>query len=61
MENAKVTVIITPRDRYTGTIKCINNLFALTHEPFFLKVLDLGYPEKIKIQIKELLQDKVNY
>lgn len=60
MENAKVTVVITPRDRYTGIIECINNLYEQTPEPFLLKVLDLGYPKALKKQIIKLLENKNN-
>lgn len=60
MKNAQVTVVITPRDRYSGVIECIENLYALTTEPFYLKVLDLAYPKRIKRQLKLLLADKEN-
>ena len=60
MKDVKVTVVITPRDRYSGVIECIENLYALTTEPFYLKVLDLAYPKRIKRQLKSLLADKEN-
>ncbi len=60
MEEIKVTVVITPRDRYSGIIECINNLYKLTPEPFILKVLDLDYPKKIKQQLTAILADKEN-
>ena len=60
MKNAKVTVVITPRDRYSGVIECIENLYKLTPEPFLLKVLDLAYPTKIKQQLVALLANKEN-
>jgi hypothetical protein len=60
MEDVKVTVVITPRDRYSGVIECIENLYKSTPEPFFLKVLDLEYPEKIKQQLVALLASKEN-
>jgi GT2 family glycosyltransferase len=60
MENVKVTVVITPRDRYTLVIECIESLYALTPEPFDLKVLDLGYPKAIKKQLEQLLASKNN-
>jgi hypothetical protein len=60
MKNVKVTVVITPRDRYSGVIECLQNLYALTKEPFYLKVLDLGYPKHIKRQLVKLLADKNN-
>ena len=60
MEEKKVTVVITPRDRYTLVIECIESLYALTPEPFDLKVLDLGYPKTIKKQLEQLLASKNN-
>lgn len=60
MKDVKVTVVITPRDRYSGVIECIENLYALTTEPFYLKVLDLAYPKRIKRQLISLLADKEN-
>jgi len=60
MTQASVTVVISPRDRYSGIIACIENLYRCTPEPFLLKVLDLDYPSHIKQQIKALLQDKTN-
>ncbi|MBA6265146.1 glycosyltransferase family 2 protein [Colwellia sp. Bg11-12] len=60
MEDVKVTVVITPRDRYSGVIECIENLYKLTPEPFLLKVLDLEYPQKIKQQLVALLASKEN-
>lgn len=60
MEDVKVTVVITPRDRYSGVIECIENLYKLTPEPFLLKVVDLAYPKKIKHELVELLACKDN-
>ena len=60
MDDVKVTVVITPRDRYSGVIECIENLYQLTPEPFLLKVLDLAYPKKIKRQLTILLANKEN-
>ena len=60
MDDVKVTVVITPRDRYSGVIECIENLYQLTPEPFLLKVVDLAYPKKIKRQLTALLADKEN-
>ncbi len=48
MDNINVTVVITPRDRYSGVIECIENLYQVTTQPFYLKVLDLDYPQAIK-------------
>lgn len=60
MLQARVTVVISPRDRYSGIIECIENLYLCTPEPFVLKVLDLGYPAHIKSQIYALLRNKPN-
>ncbi|MBJ91421.1 MAG: hypothetical protein CL577_02275 [Alteromonadaceae bacterium] len=60
MTQASVTVVISPRDRYSGIIACIENLYRCTPEPFLLKVLDLGYPAHIKRQLNVLLQHKTN-
>ncbi|ARD44563.1 glycosyltransferase [Colwellia sp. PAMC 21821] len=60
MENVQVTVVITPRDRYSGVIECIENLYNVTTQPFYLKVLDLDYPAAIKKQLKKLLATKEN-
>jgi hypothetical protein len=60
MTNAKVTVVITPRDRYSGVIECIENLYKVTPQPFELKILDLAYPKRIKQQLKSLLANKNN-
>lgn len=60
MTQASVTVVISPRDRYSGIIACIENLYRCTPEPFLLKVLDLDYPAHIKQQLKALLQNKTN-
>jgi len=60
MEDVKVTVVITPRDRYSGVIECVENLYKLTPEPFLLKVVDLAYPKKIKHELVELLASKDN-
>lgn len=60
MTQPSVTVVISPRDRYSGIIECIENLYHCTPQPFLLKVLDLGYPAQIKRQLRNLLQDKNN-
>ena len=60
LQNAEVTVVISPRDRFSGVITCIENLYAVTKEPFYLKILDLGYPKRIKQQIVACVKDKEN-
>ena len=60
MDNIKITVVITPRDRYSGVIECIENLYKVTTQPFYLKVLDLAYPTEIKNKLTELLATKDN-
>lgn len=60
MEDVKVTVVITPRDRYSGVIECIENLYKQTPEPFLLKVLNLAYPKEIERELIQLLATKDN-
>ncbi|SEL70993.1 Glycosyltransferase, GT2 family [Colwellia chukchiensis] len=60
MDEVKLTVVITPRDRYSGVIECIENLYQLTPQPFYLKVLDLAYPKAIKKQLESLIASKDN-
>jgi GT2 family glycosyltransferase len=44
----QVTIIISPRDRYSGVDDCIKNLYTTTNPDLFeLIVLDLGYPRSI--------------
>lgn len=58
---ASTTVVITPRDRYTGIEDCIKNVYQHTAiEDFELWVLDLGYPKAILENIKSILSQKNN-
>jgi GT2 family glycosyltransferase len=51
-----VTIIISPRDRYSGLGDCIKNLYATTDtELFELIVLDLGYPRSIIENVQKQL------
>jgi len=43
----QATVIITPRDRYTGLDECVEVLLANTPEPIEIWVLDLDYPQAL--------------
>ncbi|TLU65778.1 glycosyltransferase family 2 protein [Thalassotalea litorea] len=50
-----VTIVISPRDRYSGVLECIRLVYKHTPMPFKLMVLDLGYPNGLRDQIEELL------
>ncbi|WP_185968018.1 glycosyltransferase [Thalassotalea sp. PS06] len=50
-----VTIIISPRDRYSGVLECIRLVYEHTPMPFKVIVLDLGYPKQLRAQIEELL------
>ncbi len=57
MNQKKVTLVITPRDRFSGLSDCIDNVYEYTDINLFdLVILDLGYPktelEKAKISIE---------
>src|SRR3546814_8868982 len=40
-----VTIIVTPRDRYSGLDECIDSVYRHTQEPFRLWILDLRSEE----------------
>jgi len=56
----KVTIIISPRDRYTGTENCIESIYQHTTPPFDLFILDLGYPKSILKKIEKAISGKEN-
>ena len=61
MSSKKVTVVISPRDRFSGLTECINTLFAHTSPSLFdLIVIDLGYPAKEITAAKEALANHPN-
>lgn len=53
-----VTVVVTPRDRYTGTVECIDTLYEYTWSPFNLLVLDLGYPRGLLKKVRQALRGR---
>ena len=55
-----VTVVISPRDRFTGLEQCIETLYLHTDSSLFeLIILDLGYPKKVIDLAKEVLKNKI--
>jgi hypothetical protein len=59
--SASTTIVITPRDRYTGIEDCIANVYQHTDlADFELLVLDLGYPKAILSRINAILSKKDN-
>ena len=54
----RATVVITPRDRYTGVVECIQAVYESTEEPVDLMVLDLGYPPALIKQVEEAVADR---
>lgn len=55
-----MTVIISPRDRYSGLEQCIEQLYRCTEQAFDLWVLDLGYPAQIMAGVRAMLADKAD-
>jgi hypothetical protein len=53
-----VTIVITPRDRYSGVLECIETVYRCTPPPFNLLVLDLGYPRSLAQSIRTALADR---
>jgi len=56
----EVTVIITPRDRYSGLDECISNLYDVTDSNFNLIILDLGYPKSVLKKAKKITNNREN-
>ncbi|PCJ27269.1 MAG: hypothetical protein COA96_03540 [SAR86 cluster bacterium] len=60
--NKPVSIVITPRDRYSGLVKCIEQIYLNTDVALFeLLILDLGYPKNDMIQLRQFLSTKDNY
>lgn len=57
---ADVTVVITPRDRYTGIESCIETVYRCTPEPFKLVVIDADYPPALRQGIERAIRGKTN-
>lgn len=53
--DSQTTVIISPRDRYSGLLECVHQLLACTDDPFHLWILDLGYPREVMDPVQKLL------
>ena len=61
MSSKKVTVVISPRDRFSGLTECIHTLYAHTCPSLFdLIVVDLGYPTKEITTAKKALANHSN-
>lgn len=61
MEQKELTIVISPRDRFSGLRECIEGLYEHTDESLFeLIVLDLGYPDKELARAKQLIAQKTN-
>ncbi|HEY0229972.1 MAG TPA: glycosyltransferase [Dokdonella sp.] len=56
--NPVTTIIVSPRDRYSGLAESIEQLFACTPQPFALWILDLGYPAGLLDPVRALLAGK---
>lgn len=55
-----ITIVITPRDRYSGLDLCLTNLYDRTDRGFHLIILDLGYPESYLRKAKNITEGKDN-
>lgn len=56
----RATIIITPRDRYTGIKQCVETVYDCTQEPIDLLVLDLGYPSRLLAETRQALAGHPN-
>ncbi len=50
-----VTIIVTPRDRYTGLDECVDTVYRFTQEPFQLWIMNLDYPESVIAPVRQRL------
>lgn len=58
---AKVTIVISPRDRYSGLKECIENVYENTDtSQFELIALDLGYPRGEIRKAQDFIANKDN-
>ena len=53
-----VTIIVSPRDRYSGLDECVDTVYRHTRHPFRLWILDLGYPEWIIGPVRRRLEGR---
>lgn len=53
-----VTIIITPRDRYSGLDECVDAVYRHTPQPFRLWIMDLDYPASIIDPVRNRLQNR---
>jgi len=61
MNGKKVTLVISPRDRYSGLSDCIDNVYQYTDESLFdLIILDLGYPKAELVKAQASIAGKSN-
>ncbi|HKE47015.1 MAG TPA: glycosyltransferase [Rhodanobacteraceae bacterium] len=58
--DAVTTIIVNPRDRYSGLEECVDEVYRSTPEPFHLWVLDLGYPRAIIESVRAKLMGRDN-
>ncbi len=57
-----VTIVVTPRDRYSELAQCIEDIYAYTDpELFELFILDLGYPRKDLELARQRLEGRDNF
>ena len=52
------TIIITPRDRYSGLDECIDAVYRHTREPFRLWIMDLDYPRSVIEPVRKQLEGR---
>ncbi len=61
MNTKKVTIVISPRDRFSGLADCIDNVYEHTDESQFdLIIANLGYPKKEIQEAKNRIANKNN-
>lgn len=51
-----VTIIITPRDRYSGLDECVDAVIRHTPQPFQIWIMDLDYPATVIDPVRRQVQ-----
>ncbi|MDJ0705004.1 MAG: glycosyltransferase [Leptolyngbyaceae cyanobacterium MO_188.B28] len=58
MTHPKVTIVVSPRERFSYTRESLESIYANTQEPFSLVYIDGGSPKEIKRYLEEKSKEK---
>lgn len=61
LEDASVTIVIVPRERFSLIPQCVEHIYAFTNEPFKLVLLDLNSPKPVRLWIENWQKNHSNF